>query len=152
MSFYRCRKAPGSGFFHAECFWQRCKRKGCSADCRGIFGFSWFYRDFNRMEFLDLGKVKSILSILIWRKHVRNIPYFEFKVEIFLNWGGEFGAAWHKVFSDYFAFWCCCYYGTFKLHKQFYDGPWVKLFVSTIPMSICLCSKLNLPVAPPFCY
>lgn len=39
------------------------------------------------MEFLDLGKVKSILSILIWRKHVRNIPYFEFKVEIFLFWG-----------------------------------------------------------------
>lgn len=28
---------------------------------------------------LDLGKMKSILSILIWRKHVKNIPYFEFK-------------------------------------------------------------------------
>lgn len=39
------------------------------------------------MEFLDLGKMKSILSIFIWRKHVRNIPCIEFKVEIFLTWG-----------------------------------------------------------------
>lgn len=90
------------------------------------------------MEFLDLGKMKSILSIFIWRKHMRNIPCIEFKVEIFLTWGGEFGATWQKVLSDYFAAWCFCYFDTFKLHKQFYDGPWVKLCVSTTPMSIYL--------------
>lgn len=103
------------------------------------------------MEFLDLGKMKSIPSILIWRKHVRNIPYFDFKVEIF-SVGGEFGAAWQKVLSDYFAAWCFCYYDTLKLHKQFYNRPYVKLCESTIPMSIYLCPELSLPLAPPFCY